>query len=188
MSQLNRNYVDYSNGMPPQDLSLRNFKTTANTVSNRFAGRELQVAGLVAGDVVVDQGSFNTLVVSDLIVTGASQIVPETYTILPNPVAVLGFVSPAVANPTYTYPRITFSAVAQTATWTLQIPASTTRKLVFDCFDTVAFTVTVNGTLIGTITGSGVKTTSAFDWPGGLMTVVLKCTVTGSINNDPIAA
>ena len=170
--------VDQS-GRPPQDAAVQNFKSYSTLIGNQTSGQEASFGGAVIGDLIVDNGAFNNLVVDTLTVTGASPTSePSSVTLQPF-IAVAGADASVVLSG---YPEFKFTTnLTDTITWAdVNVPASTTRAIRIYTAGAAssALEVLVNGVSVGTLdtVSAGLYTTPTFDWPGGAMTVVISQT------------
>jgi hypothetical protein len=178
MSQLNASScVDVGSGRPQQDAAYQNFKSNSNNVGNKGAFCEVTTGAAVVGELIADSGAFNDLVVNNLTVTGLSSGEPSVVD-LPWQIAT------TTGSASVAYPGAYSFSAGSTVTWILNVPASTTRKIKF--FVTGSLVITVNGVSVGTVAASPALT-SAFNWPGGSMTVVAASAGTSSLAGDPVA-
>jgi hypothetical protein len=189
MSQLNSSScVNVNTGRPQQDAGYHNFSVSSGSAVQKGSFCEASIAAAVVGELIADTGAFNSLVVDSLTVTGLSSAEPSVVT-LPWQIAVLD--GATAVNYVYSAPP------AATITWTLNVPASTTRAIRFaftgTANDTHFLDITVNGIDVGTVTATGAAPnlvdTSLFNWPGGSMVVVATNSddaVTVSLTGDPV--
>ena len=178
MSQLNSSSCfDVGSGRPHQDAAFQNFKSNSNNVGTKGSFCEVTTAAAVIGELIADSGALNNLVVNNLTVTGLSSSEPSV-------VALPWQIATTTGTASVAYPGAYTMSAGSTITWILNVPASTTRQLKF--YVTGSLTVTVNGVSVGTVAASP-SLTSAFNWPGGSMTVVVASAGSSSLAGDPVA-
>jgi hypothetical protein len=176
MSQLSTSSCfDNNSGRPQSDAGYTNLKTTSNLNGSKISACEVSTAALVAGQIVVDAGAFNSLVVETLTVTGANSTAEPSFVILPG-LASTGNTGTAVYAPATDV--FTFGTADDSFTWVANTPTSATRRIQFYISSATRVTVTVNGISFGSVgPGVGTVTTPSFNWEGGQLTVVIAAPV-----------
>jgi len=191
MSQLNSGVcLDLGSGRPQNDAAYQNFKAANHSGGAKLFACEVSTAAAVVGELIADTGAFNTLTVENLTVTGPSSGEPSVVS-LPSLLAV------ASGTAAYTVGTRTYDllGVGDSFSWTLNVPASSSRVIKFNAGAGAGllFDVTVNGVsvpLAAAYTASAVNSTSPFIWGGGSMTVVFTSGSAGApaadIIGDPL--
>lgn len=173
--------VDVNSGRPQSDAGYQNFKVSNQTATTKLATCEVTATVGNFTDLNATVGNITDLTVDRLTVTGPSPFEPSNI-ILPGLLAV-----PNTVSVSYVFPgAYNFGTVADSMTWTLNVPASDTRALRFN-INNGTYDVMVNGTTIGgPYSTVGVNTTPTFVWEGGSMTVIITAVVVGAILGDPL--
>lgn len=187
MSQLNSGVcLDIGSGRPQNDAAYQNFKAANHSGAAKLFSCEISTAAAVVGELIADTGAFNSLTVENLTVTGPSPSEPSVVS-LPSLLAVAGGTATYTVS-TFTYD---FTALGDTFTWTLNVPASDSRVIKFNAgVGAGPIDITVNGVavpLAAAYTPSAVNSTSPFIWGGGSMTIVFTSgAAAASVIGDPL--
>jgi hypothetical protein len=176
MSQLSTSScIDNNSGRPQSDAGYNNFKATSNLVGSKISACEVSAGALVVGQVIGDAGAFNSLVVENLTVTGASSTSEPSFVSLLGLAAVGNTGTALYSSASNTF---TFGTANDQFTWVVNTPASSTRRIRLYIASATSVTVTVNGVSLGSVgPGAGTFSTPDFNWAGGQLTVVISAAV-----------